>query len=103
QAAAVPGILGGEDMIVGAETGSGKTLAYLLPIVERVLRGHTMAKDLPDELLGNARGWPMFPDVIVLVPNKELCDQVHSVLKGILKALDADGDNGVTGELAGCA
>ncbi|CAN0525799.1 unnamed protein product, partial [Laminaria digitata] len=39
QAAVVPGILSGEDMIIGAETGSGKTLAYLLPIVERVLRG----------------------------------------------------------------
>ena len=25
---------------------------------------------------GNARGWAMFPDVVVLVPNKELCDQV---------------------------
>ncbi|CAN0430346.1 unnamed protein product, partial [Ectocarpus sp. 12 AP-2014] len=96
QAAAVPGILSGEDMIVGAETGSGKTLAYLLPIVERVLRGQAVAKDLPDELLGNARGWPMFPDVVVLVPNKELCDQVHSVLKGILKALNADGITGVT-------
>ncbi|CAN0306681.1 unnamed protein product, partial [Pylaiella littoralis] len=96
QAAAVPGILSGEDLIVGAETGSGKTLAYLLPIVERVLRGHAIAKGLPNELLGNARGWPMFPDVIVLVPNKELCEQVHSVLKGILKALDADGNTDVT-------
>ncbi|CAN0057484.1 unnamed protein product, partial [Ectocarpus fasciculatus] len=96
QAAAVPGILSGEDMIVGAETGSGKTLAYLLPIVERVLRGQAIAKNLPDELLGNARGWPMFPDVVVLVPNKELCDQVHSVLKGILKALNADGITSVT-------
>eukprot|EP00752_Nemacystus_decipiens_P005690 g5150.t1 len=96
QAAAVPGILSGEDLIVGAETGSGKTLAYLLPIVERLLRGHAVAKDLPNELLGNARGWAMFPDVVVLVPNKELCDQVHSVLRGILKALGADGNTDVT-------
>eukprot|EP00904_Undaria_pinnatifida_P012862 jgi/Undpi1/8706/HiC_scaffold_25.g11171.m1 len=95
-AAAVPGILSGEDMIIGAETGSGKTLAYLLPIVERVLRGQAIAKGLPDELLGNARGWAMFPDVIVLVPNKELCDQVLSVLKGILRALEADGNADVT-------
>eukprot|EP00903_Cladosiphon_okamuranus_P009999 g9484.t1 len=96
QAAAVPGILSGEDLIVGAETGSGKTLAYLLPIVERLLRGQAVAKDLPNELLGNARGWAMFPDVVVLVPNKELCDQVHSVLRGILKALDADGNTDIT-------
>lgn len=54
QAAAVPGILSGEDLIVGAETGSGKTLAYLLPIVERQLRGHAVAKDLPNELLGKS-------------------------------------------------
>lgn len=48
----MPGILSGEDLIIGAETGSGKTLAYLLPIVERLLRGHAVAKDLPNELLG---------------------------------------------------
>ncbi|CAN0178599.1 unnamed protein product, partial [Laminaria digitata] len=45
---------------------------------------------------GNARGWAMFPDVIVLVPNKELCDQVLTVLKGILRALEADGNADVT-------
>lgn len=27
---------------------------------------------------GNARGWAMFPDVVVLVPNKELCEQVRT-------------------------
>lgn len=58
QAAAVPGILKGEDLVIGAETGSGKTLAYLLPIVERLLRGLALSEELPDELLGmyQARG-----------------------------------------------
>ncbi|CAM9393244.1 unnamed protein product [Ascophyllum nodosum] len=97
QAAAIPRVLGGKDVIIGAETGSGKTLAYLLPIVERFLRGDAVAKDLPEELLGNARGWSMFPDVIVLVPNKELCEQVLSVLKEILRALSAD--EGITRDL----
>ncbi|CAM9648918.1 unnamed protein product [Discosporangium mesarthrocarpum] len=87
QAAAIPGILGGEDMVVGAETGSGKTLAYLLPIVQRLLSGEALAEELPEELLGKARGWAMFPDVVVLVPNKELAEQVLGVLQEILRGL----------------
>lgn len=55
QAAAIPGILSGEDLVIGAETGSGKTLAYLLPIVERLLRGLAVSEELPDELLGQHR------------------------------------------------
>lgn len=57
QAAAVPDILRGEDLVIGAETGSGKTLAYLLPIVERLLRGLAVSEELPDELLGMCCGW----------------------------------------------
>ena len=33
QAAAVPAILRGGDVVMASHTGSGKTLAYLLPLV----------------------------------------------------------------------
>lgn len=55
KASAIPTILSGQDLVIGAETGSGKTLAYLLPIVERLLRGLAKAEGLPDELLGEDR------------------------------------------------
>ena len=37
QASAIPMIMQGDNVMVGAETGSGKTLAYLLPILHRIL------------------------------------------------------------------
>ena len=36
QAAAVPAILRGGDVVMASHTGSGKTLAYLLPLVRLV-------------------------------------------------------------------
>jgi superfamily II DNA/RNA helicase len=34
QSIAIPEILGGKNVVIGAETGSGKTLAYLLPLLQ---------------------------------------------------------------------
>jgi len=38
QAAALPQVMAGKNVVLAAETGSGKTLAYLAPVVEAVLR-----------------------------------------------------------------
>ena len=52
-------------MVARARTGSGKTLAYLLPALHRVLGG------------GKGRaGW----QALVLVPTRELCEQVGAFL-----------------------
>ncbi len=37
QAAAIPEILQGKDVLLASHTGSGKTLAYLLPLVRFAL------------------------------------------------------------------
>jgi superfamily II DNA/RNA helicase len=37
QSIAIPEILGGKNVVIGAETGSGKTLAYLLPLLQDVM------------------------------------------------------------------
>jgi len=67
QAAAIPKALEGKDIVARARTGSGKTLAYLLPALHKVLNsGDTKS------------GWR----ALVLVPTRELCEQVrHSFLR----------------------
>mmetsp|Transcript_21210 Transcript_21210/g.63839 ORF Transcript_21210/g.63839 Transcript_21210/m.63839 type:complete len:639 (-) Transcript_21210:2475-4391(-) len=62
QAAAIPKALEGKDVVARARTGSGKTLAYLLPALQALLTGNR----------GRA-GW----QALVLVPTRELCEQVR--------------------------
>jgi superfamily II DNA/RNA helicase len=66
QAAAYSAILEGGDVTIGAETGSGKTLAYLLPLLDDILKAKQEA-DTPAY---------DFCRAIILVPNKELVNQV---------------------------
>jgi ATP-dependent RNA helicase DDX56/DBP9 len=61
QVKAVPLILEGKDVVARARTGSGKTLAYLLPMVHKLLADG-----------GSKKG----PSAVVLVPTRELCQQV---------------------------
>ncbi len=62
QAAAIPALLAGRDLVGQSATGSGKTLAYGIPLVERVARDKRVAQAL------------------VLVPTRELAVQVNAVL-----------------------
>ncbi|CAR28122.1 hypothetical protein ZYGR_0N06130 [Zygosaccharomyces rouxii] len=60
------------DIIAKAATGSGKTLAYLIPVIQTILNYKESLQDENDQnqTLG-----------IVLVPTKELANQVYSVLE----------------------
>ncbi|KAM8794601.1 putative ATP-dependent RNA helicase DDX56 [Eudromia elegans] len=68
QAAAVPPALEGRDVLARARTGSGKTGAYALPLLQRLLR----AKAAPV---------PQAVRALVLVPSKELGQQVEAALR----------------------
>jgi ATP-dependent RNA helicase DeaD len=59
QQAAIPAILGGKDVVALAQTGSGKTAAFILPILSRL------------KFSGNI-------EVLVLVPTRELAEQVSN-------------------------
>ncbi|GLI58556.1 hypothetical protein VaNZ11_000303 [Volvox africanus] len=61
QLEAIPRTLEGKDVVARARTGSGKTLAYLLPLFHKLLS--------TDNTTGSFRA-------IVLVPTRELCQQV---------------------------
>ncbi|CAM6113199.1 unnamed protein product [Calypogeia fissa] len=75
QAASIPVILSGEDVIVAAETGSGKTHAYLAPIFEITLRKRREAENLEKQMADPAtRVFQKFS--LVLCPNATLCQQV---------------------------
>ena len=69
QAMAIPDALEGHDVCGEAETGSGKTLAFGLPIAQTIAKAH-----------------PKRPAALVLVPTRELANQVASVMKTLLKA-----------------
>ncbi|MGH7730553.1 MAG: DEAD/DEAH box helicase [Candidatus Eiseniibacteriota bacterium] len=59
QAQAIPLILPGHDLVAAAQTGSGKTAAFLLPILARLIHGHSALRAL------------------ILVPTRELAAQVE--------------------------
>lgn len=66
------------DIIAKASTGSGKTLAYLIPVIQTILDykktidENTLAMEGPSTL------------GIILVPTRELAQQVHSVLEKLV-------------------
>ncbi|KAK8969963.1 DEAD-box ATP-dependent RNA helicase 17 [Platanthera guangdongensis] len=72
QAHAIPVILSGKDVLVKAATGSGKTIMYLAPIVNLLQKRKPSVK----------RSDGTF--VLVLVPTRELCMQVHDILQKLL-------------------
>jgi len=71
-------ICSGKDVIIAAETGSGKTLAYLLPLFHNILDSSTI-------------NHVHYPSVVVMVPNKELCSQVHRMATEVVYSLEKYG------------
>ncbi|XP_026793176.3 probable ATP-dependent RNA helicase DDX28 [Pangasianodon hypophthalmus] len=67
----IPKLLRGHNILCAAETGSGKTLAYILPII------HKLHKEMPPMELGSEQK----TQAVVLVPSRELAEQVTSVAR----------------------
>ncbi|XP_062995521.1 probable ATP-dependent RNA helicase DDX56 [Elgaria multicarinata webbii] len=70
QAQAIPLALEGKDLLARAQTGSGKTGAYAVPLLQHLLRGKASALVAAQAVRG-----------LVLVPTKELGQQVLQVLR----------------------
>jgi superfamily II DNA/RNA helicase len=68
QALVMKDALAGRDVLAKSRTGSGKTLGFALPIVETVVAGHNG------------------PSALVLVPTRELAEQVKDEFTDIAKA-----------------
>ncbi|VDK59269.1 unnamed protein product, partial [Gongylonema pulchrum] len=70
-----PIALSGRDMVSIAKTGSGKTLAFILPAIV-----HTAGQ--------SPRGHQKSPSVLVLLPTRELAQQVDEVAKLYCKVMN---------------
>jgi ATP-dependent RNA helicase RhlE len=69
QAAAIPVVLAGHDLMAGAQTGTGKTAAFALPLLERL---YPEGKRMP-----LARR----PRALILTPTRELAAQVQESVR----------------------
>ena len=69
QAASIPLIMKGSDLVVQAQTGSGKTLAFALPIMQKLQQQQL---DYPP-----ASGDYRPAKLLVLAPTRELADQIR--------------------------
>lgn len=69
----IPAALNQQDVLGIAKTGSGKTAGFVLPILH--------------QLLLNPCSQHREPSVLVLIPTRELADQVHQVFLDFLPAL----------------
>ncbi|MGB3591912.1 MAG: DEAD/DEAH box helicase [Nonlabens sp.] len=72
----IPSFMAGRDVLGIAATGSGKTLSYVLPLLN---------------VLNGCKAAPRRPLALVLVPSRELAQQIHAVAvtysKGLQKPL----------------
>jgi ATP-dependent RNA helicase RhlE len=80
QAQAIPVLLAGHDAVLLAPTGSGKTLAYAAPLLSQLLQPDAPPRtaDAPNGVASRS------VSALVLVPTRELANQVGEVLRGLL-------------------
>lgn len=68
QEQAIPLVIEGQDLIACAQTGTGKTAAFILPVIHSLLQKEPM---------------PEKPQVLILVPTRELAIQIDQQIEGL--------------------
>lgn len=93
QRVSIPSILSTQqrDIIIQAQTGSGKTFSFLLPILEKLITSAVQVKNRPSpEFFSRQAG----TYAIVLVPTRELAQQIATVLESLLNyTTNSSGDS----------
>ena len=96
QAAAIPAVLAGKDVVASAQTGTGKTAAFMLPTLQRIaVEKPGGAKEL-DAAAGRGakRGdakrnakrdakCNAYPRALIITPTRELAAQIDAVAKSV--------------------
>ncbi|MGX1702254.1 DEAD/DEAH box helicase [Microbacterium sp. NPDC055357] len=77
QAATIPAVLEGRDVLARGRTGSGKTIAFGAPLVESVLRSQA----------GKRREFARAPRALILAPTRELALQLDRTIQPIARSV----------------
>jgi superfamily II DNA/RNA helicase len=77
QAATIPSILDGKDVLARGRTGSGKTIAFGAPLVESVLRSQS----------GGRREFGRAPRALIMAPTRELALQIDRTIQPIARSV----------------
>ena len=99
QAAAIPAVLAGKDVVASAQTGTGKTAAFMLPTLQRIAVEKPGGAEKPDAKEPNAaagrnasakrnakRGDTKrnaYPRALIITPTRELAAQIDDVAKSV--------------------
>lgn len=101
QAAAIPAVLAGKDVVASAQTGTGKTAAFMLPTLQRIAVEKPGGAEKPDAKEPNAaagrgakrgdakRGGTKrntYPRALIITPTRELAAQIDNVAKNVCKS-----------------
>lgn len=97
QAAAIPAVLAGKDVVASAQTGTGKTAAFMLPTLQRIAvekPGGTEKTDAKERNAAAGRGAKRnakrgdiklnaYPRALIITPTRELAAQIDDVAKNV--------------------
>ena len=97
QAAAIPAVLAGKDVVASAQTGTGKTAAFMLPTLQRIAVEKPGGAEKPNAKEPNAaagrsakrnakRGDDKrnaYPRALIITPTRELAAQIDAVAKSV--------------------
>lgn len=109
QAAAIPAVLAGKDVVASAQTGTGKTAAFMLPTLQRIAVEKPGGAEKPDAKEHTAdaehtatagrnakRGSTKrgdskrnaYPRALIITPTRELAAQIDDVAKSVCASTD---------------
>ena len=96
QAAAIPAVLAGKDVVASAQTGTGKTAAFMLPTLQRIAVEKPSGAEKPNAAAGRGakRGdakrnakrdakCNAYPRALIITPTRELAAQIDAVAKSV--------------------
>ena len=99
QAAAIPAVLAGKDVVASAQTGTGKTAAFMLPTLQRIAVEKPRGVEKPNAEKPSASAKPnaaagrgakrgddkrnAYPRALIITPTRELAAQIDAVAKSV--------------------